>query len=321
MPHSRIRACPAADRSRDERIVRKVSGAVFLGLLLIGLTLVVPAQIKMPPPPKAPPPPTAPAQLPPAAPGQATEAAPEAPLPEEADPDWAKLEKRIHHAAEVLAKVVHIPEGGIPDGLLRSCQAVVVLPHVLGGAFTWGGKYGKGVMVHRIAPDRWSNPSFVKLVGGSWGMQIGFQNADLVLVIMNKRGMDALLKDKITLGGDASIAVGPLGRTAELSSDYRFRAEVLSYCRCRGLFAGISVQGADLMTDNGANATFYKKPLQAKQILEDPKMAYAPGVQPLIQVLDQFVVTQKVSPSYYKELEEKNKWPPPKKLPQPKLKI
>ena len=285
------------------------------------------AQIKMPPPPKAPPPPTAPpppaepAQVQSAEPAQQAAAAQELAQAEEADPDWAKLAKRVQHSAEVLTKVVRMPEGGIPDGLLRSCQAVVVMPHVLGGAFTWGGKYGKGVMVHRIAPNKWSNPSFVKLVGGSWGMQIGFQNADLVLVIMNKHGMDALLKDKITLGGDASIAVGPLGRTAELSSDYRFQAEILSYCRCRGLFAGISLQGADLMTDNGANATFYKKPLEAKQILENPKMAYAPGVQPLIQVLDKFVVTQKVSPSYYKELEEKNKWPPPKKMPQPKLKI
>jgi lipid-binding SYLF domain-containing protein len=296
-------------------------GTALIGLLLLAMAAAAPAQIKMPPPPKAPPPPTEPAQVQSAAQAGQAEAAQQQALAEEADPDWAKLEKRVHHAAEVLTKVTRIPEGGIPDGLLRSCQAVVVLPHVLGGAFTWGGRYGKGVMVHRIAPHQWSNPSFVKLIGGSWGMQIGFQNADLVLVIMNKRGMDALLKDKITLGGDASIAVGPLGRTVEVSSDYRFRAEILSYCRSRGLFAGISLQGADLMTDKKANATFYKKPLEAKQILDDPKMAYAPGVQPLIQVLDKFVVTQQVSPSYYKELEEKNKWPPPKKLPQPKLKI
>jgi lipid-binding SYLF domain-containing protein len=292
-----------------------------LGLFLLASALAVPAQFKVPPPPKAPPPPAEPAQLPGAAPAQPDAASQELALAEEADPDWAKLAKRVHHAAEVLTKVTRIPEGGIPDGLLRSSQAVVVIPHVLGAAFTWGGRYGKGVMVHRIAPNKWSNPSFVKLIGGSWGMQIGFQNADLVLVIMNKHGLDALLRDKITLGGDASIAVGPLGRTAELASDYRFRAEILSYCRSRGLFAGISLQGADLMTDKGANATFYKKPLEAKQILDDAAMPYPPAVQPLIQVLNQFVVTQKVSPTYYKELEEKNKWPPPKKMPQPKLKI
>jgi lipid-binding SYLF domain-containing protein len=183
-----------------------------------------------------------------------------------------KTVDRLADATTVLHEVLNIPEG-IPDSLLSKSEAVIVIPHVVEGAFLFGGRAGYGVMVRR-QKGRWSNPCYVALKGGSFGLQLGGQAVDLILLVQNARGVDAILSDNFTFSGDASATAGPVGRNAEAGTDLTLRAGILSYSRSKGLFAGISIQGATLTIDRKANYTFYQKLIDHRKILSDALMPY-----------------------------------------------
>jgi len=163
--------------------------------------------------------------------------------------------KRLSEAATILADLRRLPEKGIPDDLWNKAQCIVVIPSMKKAAFIVGGEYGSGVMSCRT--NGWSAPVFMQLAKGSWGLQIGAQEVDLVLLVMNRRGIEKLLDDKVSLGADASVAAGPIGRSANAATDAQLSAEMLSYSRSQGLFAGIDVSGGVLKPDKEANARAY----------------------------------------------------------------
>lgn len=165
-------------------------------------------------------------------------------------------QERVQKAAEVAMAMRDAPDKGIPEELWSKANCVIVLPGVKKAAFGIGGEFGKGVMSCRTA-NSWSAPVFMEMAKGSFGFQIGAQEADLVLLVMNKNGIDKMLNDKVTLGADASVAAGPVGRTGVAATDARFNAQILSYSRARGLFAGIDVSGGVLRPDKDANADVY----------------------------------------------------------------
>src|SRR6266481_409173 len=159
---------------------------------------------------------------------------------------WAESEaERVESAATVMNEIMSTPDKGIPEEILSSAQCVAVVPSMLKGGFIVGGAHGKGVATCRTENGDWSAPAPVALSGGSLGFQIGVQGVDLIMVIMNERGMQNLRSSKFKLGADASVAAGPVGRHAEGATDWKLRAEVLTYSRARGLFAGVAVNGQD----------------------------------------------------------------------------
>lgn len=169
-------------------------------------------------------------------------------------------EQRLVNATEVLEQLADIPEGGIPPALLGSAYGVAVIPNVLKVGLVVGARWGKGVLVVRQADGQWSQPTFISVTGGSVGWQAGAQSSDLILVFKNRRGVDGITDGKLTLGADASVAAGPVGRYTSASTDIRLRSEVYSYSRTRGLFLGVAVDGASLGIDESANAAFYATP-------------------------------------------------------------
>ncbi len=166
-------------------------------------------------------------------------------------------EDKAQDAAVVLRELVRIPEKGIPPRLLEQAYAIAVIPEVLKVGFVFGGRRGEGVLAVRTDSGKWSNPSFIALTGASVGFQIGASSTDIVLVFKNRKSIDRITKGKITLGGDASVAAGPVGRSAEAATDIRCESEVYSYSRARGVFAGVSAEGASLSIDDTGNADFY----------------------------------------------------------------
>jgi lipid-binding SYLF domain-containing protein len=168
-------------------------------------------------------------------------------------------EKRLDEAADVLSEIMSAPDKGIPEDLLAKAACVVVVPSVKKGAFIIGAKYGRGFIVCRKPVRGWSAPAGVKVEGGSVGFQIGGSETDVVLLVMNQGAVDKLLSSKFTIGGDASAAAGPVGRTASAQTDAQLHAELLTYSRSRGLFAGISLEGATLRPDDDANKDLYGK--------------------------------------------------------------
>ncbi len=202
-------------------------------------------------------------------------------------------QQRLKEAGTVMQEILNVPDN-IPQNLLNHAKCVVVLPSVVKAAFGVGGSYGHGAMVCRTGQNftgPWGPPAMYSLEGGSFGFQIGGQATDLVLLVMNKSGVNSLLKSKVKLGADASIAAGPKGRAASADTDAYMRAEILSYSRSRGVFAGISLQGATLHPDNNANKALYGKPLTAQQIIEGPDRPSSP---PAAHELD--VELEKASP-------------------------
>ncbi len=176
---------------------------------------------------------------------------------------------RIENAGEVMVEILNIPED-IPEDLLDKAECVIVLPSVMKAAFIVGGSYGRGVMTCRSGPDfngRWSAPAMMALEAGSVGFQIGGQATDFILLVMNKRGAGSILTSKVKLGGDVAAAAGPKGRDAAASTDVTMRAEILSYSRSRGLFAGISLEGSTLRPDNDGNERLYGKGTTAKDVV------------------------------------------------------
>lgn len=185
-----------------------------------------------------------------------------------------KEEDRVKEAGEVLKEILNIPDN-IPQDLLDKAECVVLLPSVKKGAFGVGGSYGRGVMICRSGPHYtgpWGAPAMYALEGVSIGFQLGGQETDFVLLVMNPQGARSLLSSKVKLGADASAAAGPKGRTAEGATDIVMQAEILSYSRNRGLFAGVSLEGSTLRSDNSANENLYGKKLDAKDIIVDHKV-------------------------------------------------
>lgn len=182
--------------------------------------------------------------------------------------DRTKDENRLQNSGVVARELMTIPDA-IPQKLLDKADCVIVIPSALKGAFIIGGAYGRGAMMCRSGDDfrgPWGAPTMMALEGGSFGLQIGGQGTDFVLLVMNSRGANAILNSKVKLGVDATVAAGPLGRDAEADTDATFRAEVLSYSRSRGIFAGISLEGSTLRVDNGANERIYKAKLSGREI-------------------------------------------------------
>src|ERR1700678_48874 len=194
---------------------------------------------------------------------------------------------RVENAGKVTQEIMDIPDD-IPQGVIDKADCVVVLPSVVKAAFVVGGNYGRGVMTCRSGADfrgPWGAPTMMALEGGSFGFQIGVQATDFVLLLMNERAASGILVSKVKLGGDASAAAGPVGRSASAETDATIRAEILSYSRARGLFAGVSLTGSTLRADNSANRSLYHKDISAQDIVLNGKIAPSPCAKQLLETL------------------------------------
>src|ERR1700675_5065303 len=198
-----------------------------------------------------------------------------------------KEQKRLENSGAVMQEIINVPDS-IPQQVLEKAECVIVFPSVLKAAFVVGGSYGRGAMVCRTGPGfkgPWGAPAMYALEGGSVGFQIGGQATDLILLVMNNRGASSILSSKIKLGADASIAAGPKGRDASADTDAYLRAEILSYSRSRGVFAGISLEGSTLRPDNDANEAIYHHKITASEIVLGKNVAVPVSGRHLVQVL------------------------------------
>ena len=177
-----------------------------------------------------------------------------------------KLDRRVRVAREVYQELLHAPDRSVPAALLRNCRCIAVIPHTLKGAIGYGARFGQGIISCR-GGGGWSPVSFLRLTGGSVGFQIGAEASDYVLFFMTERGARSLLRSKFTLGGTVSIAAGPAGRSAEAGTDIPLDAEIYSYARSKGLFAGVSLEGARLAPDRKSNQAYYGRLIDAEAIL------------------------------------------------------
>jgi len=191
---------------------------------------------------------------------------------------------RMTEAARVLEEVLGAPDKGVPEAIIEKAQAVVVIPSTVKGALLIGAQRGKGVMSVKSAAG-WSAPAFVTLTGGSVGLQIGGQATDIVLVVVNERGIENLAQNTFKIGGDASVAAGPVGREATASTDYKLQAQILSYSRSRGLFAGVSLAGSTIRADRDANEKIYGVGYSTKNIVVEKKVEPTAAAQPWLKVL------------------------------------
>ena len=195
---------------------------------------------------------------------------------------------RVKAAGTVISEIMKLPDD-IPQGVIDKADCVVVLPSVLKAAFIFGGSYGRGVMTCRSGHNfhgPWSAPTMMALEGASFGLQLGGQATDFVLLLMSPKSADNILTSKVKLGGDASAAAGPVGRNASAETDITMRAEILSYTRARGLFAGVSLAGSTLRPDNDANKNLYGKPVDAKAIVFDKVVPPPPSAALLLRTLN-----------------------------------
>jgi lipid-binding SYLF domain-containing protein len=209
-----------------------------------------------------------------------------------------KEEDRVQNAGKVMQEILNAPDS-IPQSVLDKADCVVVLPSVLKAAFVFGGSYGRGVMTCRGGKDfqgKWGAPTMMALEGGSAGLQIGGEATDFVLLLMNSRSATGILASKVKLGGDASAAAGPVGRTASAETDATMRADILSYSRARGAFAGVSLAGSTLRPDNDANKKLYGKKIEAKEIVLDAAVPPPPSASTLISTLDKASPVNKSKP-------------------------
>jgi lipid-binding SYLF domain-containing protein len=172
----------------------------------------------------------------------------------------------LNHAGAVLHEIMSAPDKGIPEEILEHAKCVAVVPHLLKGGFIFGAENGRGVATCRTA-DGWSAPAFFTITGGSWGLQIGVEGVDLVMIIQDERGMQHLINSNFQLGGDASAAAGPVGRHASADTDWKLNIEVLTYSRARGAFAGITLTGADIRRDDDSTEAIYGHDVSTKRIL------------------------------------------------------
>ncbi|MGH9662607.1 MAG: lipid-binding SYLF domain-containing protein [Bryobacteraceae bacterium] len=195
---------------------------------------------------------------------------------------------RLEDAAAIFEEIMATPDKGIPQELLEKAHCAVVIPDMKKGAFILGGKYGKGYLTCRNeSRPGWSAPGTVRIEGGSVGFQIGVSGTDVIMLVMNKRGVDKLLSSKFTLGGAGEVAAGPVGRSATADTDAHLRAEILSWSRSRGLFAGLSLQGATLRQDLDDNRALYGKKLENREIVRGG-VAAPPSASKLLSLLGKY---------------------------------
>ncbi len=173
---------------------------------------------------------------------------------------------RMDHAGSVLHEIMSAPDSGIPEEVLEHARCVAVVPHLLKGGFVFGGENGRGVATCKTA-NGWSAPIFFAITGGSWGLQIGVEGVDLVMIVQNERGMKQLLSSKFELGADASAAAGPVGRHASADTDWKMDAEILTYSRARGAFAGLTLNGASIRRDDDSTKAIYGRDVSNHRIL------------------------------------------------------
>ena len=187
--------------------------------------------------------------------------------------------KRIAEATTIFSEIMGAGDKAIPRAILGKAEGIAVFPGTIKVGLGIGGMRGRGILSARDGKGAWSAPAFLTLTGGSIGLQIGGQSTDLVLVISNRRGLENLIHNQFKLGADASVAAGPVGRDAQASTDIQMRAQILSYSRARGVFAGVSINGSTVRQDTDANQRFYGRPLDSKQIVID-RLSAAPAPVP-----------------------------------------
>jgi lipid-binding SYLF domain-containing protein len=171
--------------------------------------------------------------------------------------DKAALDDRLDNAKIVIDEIMHTPDGGVPDAVMRNATCVAVVPSLKKGAFIVGAQYGQGAVTCKTAAGGWSAPVFIRMVGGSYGLQIGGEGTDLVLIAVNEKGMQDLLKSKFKIGADAAAVAGPVGRNAEASTDWKLNAELLTYSRSKGLLIGINLDGTSVSQNTEDNDVYY----------------------------------------------------------------
>jgi len=196
-----------------------------------------------------------------------------------ADQSKAEVSERLDNAAKVLHEVMAAPDKGIPEEVLDGAKCVAVVPHMIKGGLVFGAQHGRGVATCRLANGGWSAPAFFALSGGSWGAQIGAEGVDLVMMIMNEKGMRQLLESKFQIGADASAAAGPVGRHAAAGTDWKLDTEILTYSRAKGAFAGLTLNGSKIDQDKDSTVAYYGKdlPLRATLLGKVPVPASARG--------------------------------------------
>lgn len=199
--------------------------------------------------------------------------------------------KRIAVSAEVLSEILHARDRSIPADLIAKAECVGIVPSLKRAGFIVGAKYGKGEVVCRTAHG-WSAPDNIRIEGGSFGFQIGAGETDLIFIVMNRLGVRDLMKDKFTLGGDASVMAGPVGRSGTAETDAMMRAEILSYSRSHGIFAGVSLEGATLRPDKGDNRELYGRGVTQRQILDGQVLRPA-AARPIYAELDRYVIVKR----------------------------
>lgn len=203
----------------------------------------------------------------------------------------ADLDHRIAQSAKVLQEVMATPDQSIPEELLAKCKAIAIYPSVLKGSFIFGARFGKGVVLKRDeSTGSWGPVAFSTIGGGSWGLQIGGQATDLILVILNDRGLEALLSNNFTLGADVSVAAGPVGRATSAATDLSLKAGILSYSRNRGLFAGAALDGSVVTQDNNSNSAYYGKSVTSRGVLLGKEVELQPSSKELAEALDKYSV-------------------------------
>jgi len=194
----------------------------------------------------------------------------------------------VNEARQIVEEVMTSPDRSIPRDLLNGCAGVVVFPWVVKGGFVVGGSYGRGVILSHAKGAAWRGPAFVEIGAGSFGFQIGVQSIELILVVMNQRGMEAIVSSKVKLGADLGVAAGPVGRRAEAGTDLTLKAEVYSYSRTKGLFAGVSLEGSGLGMMEELNHEYYKKDYSVRDILFRGKATPPKSGQNLIRTVARF---------------------------------
>jgi SH3 domain-containing YSC84-like protein 1 len=188
--------------------------------------------------------------------------------------------ERLENATTVLHEIMGAPDKGIPEEVLEHAKCVAVIPHMVKGGFVFGAKGGKGVATCRTA-DGWSAPAFITISGGSWGLQIGVEAVDVVMIIQNEKGMQRLLSSNFHVGGDASAAAGPVGRHAEAGTDWRLEVEILTYSRARGVFAGLTLEGASIRQDSDSRHAIYGPNVSTRALLLG-KVAVPAAAEPFL---------------------------------------
>jgi lipid-binding SYLF domain-containing protein len=187
---------------------------------------------------------------------------------------------RVRESITVFNEIMGAPDKAIPNSVLEKIEGVAVFPGTLKGGFIVGAQHGRGILSSRLEGRRdWSAPGFMTVTGGSFGAQIGAQAVDLVLVVINRRGLQKLVSNEFKIGADAGVAAGPVGRDASVATDIQMHAEILSYSRSRGLFAGINLNGSSIRSDDDANQRFYGKPSKTAEIIAKPMMDVPPAAK------------------------------------------